>query len=563
MVGMARRPVLTLILLSSLTFFLGLGRQAITDMDEAYYAEAAREMVVSGDWLTPHFNYANRFEKPILYYWLTAGLYTVTGPTEAAARFWSALAGVGLMLLTWGIARDAGATTRAAWLAGAVTATCFGYFAEARLALPDLPLTFCITLTIWSALRVTVRGPGGEDSTRGSTARSIRAWVLTGAGAGLGFLMKGPVALVVPTIVLLPIWWRERASVRIVWRGVLVAALIFAVIGLPWYVAMTVTHGREYLHSFFIGDNLQRFATNRFTGRTSAGWWFYGPILLGGLVPWTPYALTLLVARLFGRGESGRRWTLSTTEWRLLLWAVVPLLFFSISLGKQPRYILPVLPPVAILVGMSLSSRLEAGTAKHRAISIATILTAALFVITGVLLMRARPLFINSYAVATSFGIAAMFGWAAAMVVMTLRAQWHRLPVMMALASASLLLTLQFGALAGVRPEPVERMARLIRAYRTNEPVGEKDVFGRNMVFYAGFKQQKIDDSNAARFLQSPDRVFLVVRERDAAVLRTKGVTARELGRVDYLDTGNVKLRTLLWPQPAHDIDTILLVTNK
>ena len=81
-----------------------------------------------------------------------------------------------------------------AWLAGAITATCAGYFAMARLALPDLPLTFFITLAIWSALE--------------------RRWLLAGAAAGLGLLMKGPIALVVPGLVLVPIWWRERHRVR-------------------------------------------------------------------------------------------------------------------------------------------------------------------------------------------------------------------------------------------------------------------------------------------------------------------------------------------------------------
>src|SRR6266542_1462728 len=104
MVGMLRRLGVTLILLSARTFFLGLCWQGISDMDEAYYAEASREMVETGDWLEPHFNYEPRWEKPVLYYWLTAATYELAGPTEAAARFWSALSGVGLVLLTWGIA---------------------------------------------------------------------------------------------------------------------------------------------------------------------------------------------------------------------------------------------------------------------------------------------------------------------------------------------------------------------------------------------------------------------------------------------------------------------------
>ena len=100
-----RRPVLTLLLLSVFTFFLGLGRQAITDSDEAFYAEAAREMVVGNDWLTPHFNYEERWQKPILYYWFTAAAFAGTDTTEFMARFGAALSGLGLVLLTWNAAR--------------------------------------------------------------------------------------------------------------------------------------------------------------------------------------------------------------------------------------------------------------------------------------------------------------------------------------------------------------------------------------------------------------------------------------------------------------------------
>jgi 4-amino-4-deoxy-L-arabinose transferase-like glycosyltransferase len=119
-----RRSALSLLFIAILTFFLGLGRQAITDSDEAFYAEAAREMVESGDWLTPHFNYEDRWQKPVLYYWLTAATYLVTGPTEFGARLWSALSGLGLVLVAW---RAAGRITHRpdiAWLAGAITATC-------------------------------------------------------------------------------------------------------------------------------------------------------------------------------------------------------------------------------------------------------------------------------------------------------------------------------------------------------------------------------------------------------------------------------------------------------
>ena len=543
-----RRPVLTLVLLASITFFLGLGRPAISDRDEAYYAEAAREMVESGDWLTPHFNYEDRWQKPVLYYWLTAAIYEVAGPTEAGARFWSALSGVGLVLLTFAIARDLRMSLSAAWLAGAITATCFGYFAEGRQALPDLPLTFCVTLTIWMALR--------------------QRWPLAGVAAGLGFLMKGPVAIVVPALVVLPVWWRERATLRIEWSRLVLGIVLGLAVGLPWYAAMTIAHGQPYLESFFLGDNLERFATDRFSERTSWSWTYYGPILLGGLVPWTPLAVTMLVTRFVRSGASPRRVGATAEEWRLIVWAAMPLLFFTLSVGKQPRYILPVLPPLAMLIASAITRRAESVDPRQRALTVGTLITAMLFAVTGILLIRARPLFVSADETMTIVALGALFACAAALAGLALAGTWRRLPLAMVLAAATLLIALQFGALAGARPEPVERMARLLRAHRlNNEPIGDCSVFVRNLVFYT--QSRLVNDlcagdlTRALAFLRSPERVFLVVRERDAAELRAAGAAARELGRVHYVDPSTMRLGTLLRPQPDTDIEAILLVTNR
>ena len=130
------RITLPLLLLAALTFFAGLGRGAITDSDEAFYAESSREMVASGDWLTPYYNYEPRFQKPVLYYWLTSATYLVTGPTEFGARLWAAMAGIGLVLVTAAAGRRWYDETTGL-LAGAIVATNFGYFSIGRMALPD------------------------------------------------------------------------------------------------------------------------------------------------------------------------------------------------------------------------------------------------------------------------------------------------------------------------------------------------------------------------------------------------------------------------------------------
>ena len=548
-VAAVRRPVLTLVILSSLTFFLGLGRQAITDADEGFYAEAAREMVESGDWLTPHFNYADRWQKPVLYYWLTASTYAVAGVTEGAARFWSALSGLGLVLLTWSAARKITGDDQAGWLAGAIVATCGGYFVMARMGLPDLPLAFCITLCVWAVLQ--------------------NRWALAGLALGLGFLMKGPVALVVPALVIVPIWWREGSFQTLTVRHLAVAALIFAVVGLPWYVAMTLTHGTAYLQSFFIGDNLERFATDRFN--EPRGVWFYVPIVIGGMLPWSAYMLVLPWRSLID--VLRRRRALTDDEWRLLLWALVPLLFFTLSVGKQPRYILPVLPPLAIMVARSITVRLPpspllgfGAARKPDGLAVATWMTAVFYVALAILLWRARPLFIVAYPTLSLIAVVVMGSAGMVLAGLALIRRWQLLPAVATGCAAALLLSAQFGAMVGIRPEPVEQMAALVSAQRTQaEPVGEYQVFVRDLVFYAGFKQEELyDEARALDFVKSPRRVLLVIRETDLPRLEAvAGVSLTRLGQVRYLNTANLKFRMLLWPLPDQDLETVLLVTNR
>lgn len=535
-----RRPVITLILLTSVTFFLGLGRQAITDSDEGFYAEAAREMVESGDWLTPHFNYEDRWQKPALYYWLTAAAFLVTGATESAARWWSAASGVGLVLLTWAAARRMTRRDNAAWIAGAIVATCYGCFAMARMALPDLPLAFLITLTIWSALE-------GQ-------------WALAGAAAALGFLMKGPLALVIPAIVLLPIWWREGRLGVLTVRNLLVAAALFVVIGLPWYAAMTYTHGTAYLESFFLADNLERFATDRFN--EPRAFWFYIPILIGGLVPWSLF-MFVMAPSVWDVVKRRRR--LTTEEWRLLLWIGVPLLFFTLSVGKQPRYILPVLPPLAILVARAITRRVPDPRC-HTAMAIATWATVLLFAVLSVLLVRAQPLFLTVDPTISILAITLVGGAALALAYVPASGRWHLLPGHLAVCAAALMMAVQFGALAGVRPEPVEEMAALVRTHGVaGEPVGTYQVFVRNLVFYRRARTIDLfDEGRALDFIKSPTRSLLVVRAVDLPRLEAiAGTTTRRLGEVRYLNTVNIRLRTLLAPIPEQDLETVLLVANR
>jgi 4-amino-4-deoxy-L-arabinose transferase-like glycosyltransferase len=323
---------------------------------------------------------------------------------------------------------------------------------------------------------------------------------------------------------------------------------------------MTLEHGTAYLQSFIIGDNLERFATDRFNEPRAL--WFYLPIVVGGLMPWSLYLFVpwQSVVRAVRRER-----ILTDDEWRLLLWVAMPLLFFTISIGKQPRYILPVLPPLAILLARSITTRITDPT-RGGALAAATWGTAALYAVMAILFYRARPLFISAYPSLTLLGVTVTAVSALALAWIALARQWPRLPLAAAICAGLLLLSIQFGALAGVRPEPVERMAAIVREHRAaNEPVGTYKVFVRNLVFYTRFEQVDLyDEAVALNFLKSPERVLVVAREADLPRLQAiAGVRIRTLVQFQYLNAAGVRLRTILSPIPEQDFESIVLLTNR
>jgi hypothetical protein len=294
---------------------------------------------------------------------------------------------------------------------------------------------------------------------------------------------------------------------------------------------------------------------------------FYVPIIVGGLVPWAMYLLVLPWRRT--ADVLRRRATLTLEEWQLVIWAAAPFVFYTLSIGKQPRYVLPVLPPLAILLAASMTRRIAPapGDAPRptRGLAVATWLTAALFFAAAVLLFRARPLFITAYATLSIAAIAALAACGAALAWIAAAARWRSIPPVLAGASAVFMLAVQFGALSGIRPEPVEEIAALIRANRTDERIGEFQVFVRNLTFYTGVKQTELFNQPQAReFIASPEPVLLVARERDLAQIEAlTGTPLTRLGSVRYLDTANIRLRNLLAPLPEQDIETIVLVRNR
>lgn len=304
--------------------------------DEGRYVEIGREMLTTGDWVVPTLHHAPYFDKPPLYYWLTAGSFACFGTNERAARLVPACAALLTILATMVFGtRILGA--RAGFLAALVLSLTAGFIQCGRFIVVDSVFTLFVTLALFSAY----------EAVRGERLR-WSAWLVAAVCCALGVLTKGPAALVlfVPPVVahawLTGSTGRPR---RVHWLAY--AGLVLGLVA-PWYVAVSF-RDPQFVRHFFIDQHLLRFFGGKYHNYPV---WYYVPVLLIGGLPWS------LLAYPFARFLFGRARPLAELRVRALgffvLWAGWCVLFFSLSRGKLPPYILPALPALALLLGSYL-----------------------------------------------------------------------------------------------------------------------------------------------------------------------------------------------------------------
>jgi 4-amino-4-deoxy-L-arabinose transferase-like glycosyltransferase len=300
-------------------------------------------MVESGDWLVPRYRGQEFFDKPPLAYWLMATSQLWAGTTPGAARTVPAMAALLVLLATIALGALLFDRKSALW-GGLVLATTFAFVTFGHVAMSDMLLALWSTLAVGLALRA-LRPPAP-------------AFVVPALGAvlGLGFLTKGPIALVLPGLAMLALWWpRRRDRLPVTMGGLAGAAVLFAVFGLGWFFFVWRRLGTGPLEYFFLRENLQRFAGEAYdVGRPT---WFYLPTYFAEGVPWSPFLpLALWRGRDDAEGRPGRR--------RLVAWILLALVPLSLSRGKIDYYLLPLYPALSLLVGRFFATaswgRLEA-----------------------------------------------------------------------------------------------------------------------------------------------------------------------------------------------------------
>jgi hypothetical protein len=314
---------------------MGLATRAITRPDEGRYAEIGREMAVSGDWVTPHLNGIPYYEKPPLQYWGTAISIDLLGPTPLAARLWTALMGF-LGILACGFFARRLYGTMAGWNAPLILAGCFYYIALGHINTLDMGVS------VWSFIAVGCFLLAQEDSPR---YWMTLAWL----AAAAGFLSKGLMVLALPggTLILYTLLTRDFSP----WRRLYIfpGLPLFLLLTAPWFWLAARVHP-EFIAFFFIHEQFQRYTTT--IHQRVEPFWYFLPILLAGLWPWTLSALRAVIDALLRNHAR----TFSPSRF-LALYALFIVAFFSLSGSKLPDYILPAFPALALLVGRHLSQR--------------------------------------------------------------------------------------------------------------------------------------------------------------------------------------------------------------
>jgi 4-amino-4-deoxy-L-arabinose transferase-like glycosyltransferase len=325
--------------------FCQLGAAALFEPDEGRNAERAREILELDNWLIPHENFLPALDKPVFLYWLIAISYKVFGISEWSARLPSALAALGCLFVLYRFARIHWGLWEALW-AVLVLATGVEFFMFSRLVIFDMTLTFFTTIALcefYSAAQT-------ED-------KNIRRrhCLLMYSAMALATLLKGPIGVMIPGMVfffylLLTRKWRLLSQMDMV-----IGALVFIAIVAPWYV-WAEARNPGYLRYFLLEENYFRFLTPHF--RRTKIWYYYFLVVGAGFAPWSvliPFVVNDL-----------RKKAMDDRNLYLILWIVVPFVFFTLSNSKLPHYILPIFPALAILTAKTLMAIVGDTSAKSR-----------------------------------------------------------------------------------------------------------------------------------------------------------------------------------------------------
>ncbi|WP_372881368.1 lipid IV(A) 4-amino-4-deoxy-L-arabinosyltransferase [Psychromonas sp.] len=321
-------------------YIIPLGLRDLWSPDEIRYAEIAREMVSSGNWTVPTFNGLRYFEKPVMGHWMNAVSQLLFGENNFSVRAASVFSSAGSALCLW-LLVERFITRQMAWISTSIFISLFMVAAIGTYSVLDSMFSLWLTAA-FSAFFFAF--------TADNSAGRYKNYGLAGLFCGLAFLTKGFLALLLPVIVVFPflLWQKQFTSIlRWGWWVIAIALLVC----LPWGVAIHLAEPDFWFYFFWV-EHIQRFAATN--AQHSEPFWYYFAYLPLAILPWLFVAPTAI-------RHLGKHLNLPLIRYALL-WAVIPILFFSLARGKIVTYILPSMVPLAILLAVGLSSAYQKQT---------------------------------------------------------------------------------------------------------------------------------------------------------------------------------------------------------
>jgi 4-amino-4-deoxy-L-arabinose transferase-like glycosyltransferase len=530
----SRPDLLLLVAFCGFLFFYGLGAFGLVGADEPRYAQIAREMLERSDWVTPTLIGKPWLEKPALYYWEAMVAFRAFGVSDRAARLPGACDAALLVAAIYFFLRRfrPGSEMDGALIA----AGCAGVVGFAHAAATDMPLAACFSIALlgWYAW---------YESRRRVYLAAFYIFL------ALGTLAKGPVAPALAAVIIFLL-----AGLKRDWRAIaptlwIPGIVLYLVVALPWYIAVQLRNP-EFLRVFILEHNLARFSANVY--HHPQPFWFYLPVFLLAMMPW---ALALIAAvweriRLIW-AKRKRAFSSAEDSWALflLIWILVPVLFFSASQSKLPGYILPAVPAGALLVSEFISGRRGDGNgAEDRRFS--TLFAVAHGVACGLLIfaaLSAASVAINRYlvwgrSIYIDAGMAALFAFAVGATLLSRSGVRLMGRVTMFAVVVSVAAVIRFAAPAIDATQSARPIAESIQAFsREAVPVALYHVHREQeygLEFYLNRAAEKYEDGNI------PAAAHVLVAAQGSQVDVAKIVAGR---RVSYLTSIPAQRVELYW----------------
>jgi len=467
----------------------------LTDPDEVFYAETAKEMQIRNEFLTPYIFGKPQFEKPPLYYWLVIFSFKAFGVNEFAARVPSAVFGI-LGVIGMYLLGKILINRRSGFLAAIILATGIEYLILARACVTDIVLAVFILY----AFLFFFYG---------------RKWYLLSAvSLGLAVLTKGPIGIFLPVIIIIVylIFTKELKKLReIPFAG---GALVFLAVTLPWYLLAYRAHGAVFIDEFFGFHNVIRFLHPEH--KSGDVFYYYVPVIIGGFFPWSIF-LPLGIGQVFREAKE----KLKKTNIFLLSWILIILIFFSISRTKLPTYVFPLYPALALLLGRLSDVFLDGGFAgsRKKALNVSVFLfflvIAGGFIGLSVIAREKYPTLVTASLVTGGAFLAFMGAFFAA-----LRKRKYVLGITLCMLSFIIFISLSsFFVFPEIGKYEASRHVseKLMGFMRPGEKIGAETQYRRGVSFYTG-KEDILDvhpHHIITRFLDEKERVWCVIKEKN------------------------------------------------